>query len=47
MSSNPAQILGLKNVRGSIKPGLLADLIIWKPEKTSTTLLLNDSPYAE
>jgi dihydroorotase-like cyclic amidohydrolase len=47
LSSNPAEILGLRKVRGAIKKGLVADLVVWKPSKLSNTMLLSDSPYAK
>jgi dihydroorotase-like cyclic amidohydrolase len=35
LSSKPAEILGLDEIRGSIAAGKLADLIVWQPERFS------------
>jgi N-acetylglucosamine-6-phosphate deacetylase len=32
LSTNPARILGIGDIRGQIAEGYLADLVIWKPE---------------
>ena len=35
-SSNPAKLFGLDHIKGSIRPGLDADIVIYDPEKNFT-----------
>ena len=46
LSFNPAKILGVDSVRGSIEKGKYADLVVWKPFEES---ILNQdySPFSK
>ena len=40
-STNPAQLYGLSHRKGSLTPGLDADIVIWHPESTSAFVIAN------